>query len=278
MGQKNTTMNRIVSSFDQILHFAVSYGLPPSKKRAIVREYLQVMILDQLYQEKISAHLYFVGGTSLRMVRGLDRFSEDLDFDYKQYSSQDLIELIETIYFKIKKQNIEIDLYKNIKKERSYFEFRFPKLLFDLEISQHAEEKLMIKFDFESQVTHMQRELKLVNRYGYLINIVVPSLNEVLVQKLTAYIQRSQTQARDLYDIIWLVAQGALLDHDFMKINKVADNLIDQARSKYVREKSRLKNLKLRLQPFLLDESAVEKLDLFDKVIDRFLRKIKYSL
>src|SRR3989338_2317080 len=112
-------MNNIVSSFDHILDFAGSYGLPLAKKRAILREYLQVKILDMIFKEKISQNLYFVGGTSLRLLRGLDRFSEDLDFDYEQYSQKDIGLLVESVYLNLKKQNVEIDLYKNITEERS---------------------------------------------------------------------------------------------------------------------------------------------------------------
>ena len=83
-------MNVVVDNFDRIIEFAKQYALPTSKKRAVVREYLQVKILDMIYQEKTSLHLHFVGGTSLRLLRGLDRFSEDLDFDVAEISPREV--------------------------------------------------------------------------------------------------------------------------------------------------------------------------------------------
>jgi predicted nucleotidyltransferase component of viral defense system len=56
-------------------------GIPADKKRALIREYLQSKILYCLYEQKEANRLSFIGGTSLRILRGLDRFSEDLDFD-----------------------------------------------------------------------------------------------------------------------------------------------------------------------------------------------------
>ena len=43
-------MNTITDRFDQIISFAQEYGLPQQKKRAIVREYIQVKVLDYLYR------------------------------------------------------------------------------------------------------------------------------------------------------------------------------------------------------------------------------------
>ncbi len=54
-------------------------------------------------------------------------------------------------------------------------------------------------------------------------------LDQLLVQKLTAYVQRDLTQPRDLYDVVWLFAQGAKLDREFMQVNKL-DDILEQAR------------------------------------------------
>src|SRR3990167_8627034 len=118
-------MNVVVDNFDRILEFAKQYALPTSKKRAVVREYLQVKILDMIYQEKTSLHLHFVGGTSLRLLRGLDRFSEDLDFDLAEISPREVNNIVIAIHKRLKKENITVDLYQNMTARRAYFELRF---------------------------------------------------------------------------------------------------------------------------------------------------------
>jgi len=119
-------MNSIISSFNQIKQFAKEYGLPAVKKKAIIREYLQVKILDLIYQNPISLNIYFVGGTSLRLLRNLDRFSEDLDFDCSNIQSFDVKNLMDSVYeFLLKEYFLKehIFLYYNKTKKRQYFEF-----------------------------------------------------------------------------------------------------------------------------------------------------------
>ena len=45
-----------------------------------MREYLQAYILSFMYEGGVFRHAAFVGGTALRFLHGLPRFSEDLDF------------------------------------------------------------------------------------------------------------------------------------------------------------------------------------------------------
>lgn len=260
-------MNNIISNFDQILEFAKGYGLPTTKKRGILREYLQVKILDLVYQEKISTKLFFVGGTCLRLLYGLDRFSEDLDFDTTADSQSKIKDLMEKIHRKLLQENIAVDFYKNITARQAYWELRFKDLLYELNLTVQPEEKLMVKFDFETFWQGQKRKVVLVNRYGFLVNIVTIPLNQILVQKLYAYLRRKQTLPRDIYDIVWLVAQGAKIDKDFARKNHLSPNLVVQAQRKFEKEKTKLKNLKLKLRPFLVNENYAKKLELFPQVL-----------
>ena len=46
-----------------------------------LKEYLQLLILEYLSSTEHIRTLTFIGGTNLRLIKGIDRFSEDLDFD-----------------------------------------------------------------------------------------------------------------------------------------------------------------------------------------------------
>ncbi len=48
--------------------------------RNIAREYLQARILDSLQRTGAMTAIAFQGGTALRFLYGLPRYSEDLDF------------------------------------------------------------------------------------------------------------------------------------------------------------------------------------------------------
>lgn len=261
-------MNNIVANFDQILEFAKDYGLPLTKKRAILREYLQVKTLDLIYQEKTSLNLFFVGGTSLRLICGLDRFSEDLDFDVVKISPSEIKKLMNSVYQNLLKENIEVSFYQNVTAKRAYYEFRFKNLLYQLNLSSNKEEKLMVKFDFERFWQGQKRQIILLKRYGYLVNVVTMLLDQLLVQKLFAYTQRRQTLPRDLYDIIWLTARGAKIDYGFVKKNKLPKDLVNQAKEKFVREKSKIGIFKRKLRPFLINENYIERLNFFPKMLE----------
>ncbi len=45
----------------------------------MLKEYIQLMILDYLSSTPYMRKMAFIGGTNLRLFKGIDRFSEDLD-------------------------------------------------------------------------------------------------------------------------------------------------------------------------------------------------------
>ena len=49
-------------------------------KRTLLKEYLQIVILDYLYSHPQYSDLVFYGGSCLAHCFGLNRLSEDLDF------------------------------------------------------------------------------------------------------------------------------------------------------------------------------------------------------
>lgn len=259
-------MNNIVASFEEIVHFAKSYGLPPEKKRAILREYLHTKILSLLYRERVSRNLFFVGGTALRLLRGLDRFSEDLDFDSVGITSAQTQHLIDTVTHTLQQEDIAVALYRNMTPQKSYYELRFPDLLTQLALSPNTSEKLMVKLDIESFWIGQKRETVFMNRYGFLATIVTKSLEQMTVEKLAAYLGRVETQPRDLYDLVWLLSRGIKPDIGFAKKNRLPVDIMDKARKKFAREHTFLARYKTKLRPFLFDEKQVERLDFFEEL------------
>ncbi len=260
-------MNNVIANFDEILRFAKSYGLPPEKKRAILREYLQTKILALLYRESISQNLFFVGGTALRLLRGLDRFSEDLDFDAVGMTPHQTQLLINIVIRRIQQEGISVELYQNTSEVKSYYELRFPNLLPQLHLSPNINEKLMIKLDIENYWRGQKRETVFVNRYGYLATVVTKSLEQMVVEKLAAYLRREETQARDLYDLVWLFSRGIKPDIRFAKKNRLPAGIMDEARKKFVHEQNSLVRYKDKLRPFLFDEKQIERIDFFEELV-----------
>lgn len=262
-------MNNIITQFDQILEFAKTYQLPLTKKRAILREYLQSKLLEKLYTHALSAKIFFVGGTSLRLLRGLPRFSEDLDFDVVGATAVQINQLVETILQSLRYENITIDFYQNRTARRAYYEFRFTNLLAALGLSGNRQEKLTIKFDFEYFWKGLTRETILFQRYGFLAQVVTAPLHQLLTQKVYAYMHRKQTQPRDIYDIVWLTSHGATMDKVFMRANGIPADMTQKALEKFENEKKTVGMYKRRLRPYLIDEDDVAKIEFFSQVVKR---------
>ena len=63
----------------------------------MLKEYIQFMILDFISTTPYARKLAFIGGTNLRLIKGIDRFSEDLNFDCKNMSKEEFMTLTDDI-------------------------------------------------------------------------------------------------------------------------------------------------------------------------------------
>ena len=60
----------------------------PQYLKLMLKEYVQCQMLEYLSYSNYISKLSFIGGTSLRLIKHIDRFSEDLDFDCKGISKK----------------------------------------------------------------------------------------------------------------------------------------------------------------------------------------------
>ncbi|MDZ7587494.1 MAG: nucleotidyl transferase AbiEii/AbiGii toxin family protein, partial [Patescibacteria group bacterium] len=164
---------------------------------------------------------------------------------------------------------INLEIKSTIRGKKTYFELKFPELLFDLKITTNPREKLMIKVDYADFWKDQKPEAILFNRYGFLEMIPALSLNQAVVEKLTAYVSRKQTQGRDIYDVVWLFSQGAKIDTMFLTKNKMKD-LVKKAIVKWQKEGNK-KIFSRRLAPFLFDAGEVRKLEMFGEVLKKLV-------
>lgn len=273
-------MHNIITNFDQILNFAKESQAPVDKRRGVIREYLQSKFIATMYSLPNSEKLSFVGGTSLRLLRNSNRFSEDLDFDNLGLLNTEVKSLVSEVVRRFQAEGLEVELRSQIKEGKdsdkksdpdnlptgkTYFDLRFPNLLKELKITTNPREKLMIKIDYASFWKGQSTEVVLFNKYGFIENIVANKINQTLVQKLAAYVQRNTTQPRDIYDIVWLYSQGARVDLAFAEINNLED-IVQKAIDKHALE-GIPENFKNKLAPFLFNSDDVSRLDFFGSVL-----------
>jgi len=175
-------------------------------KRNILREYLQYKILEIIFNSKYAQDLIFLGGTALRIIYNNSRFSEDLDFDNFKLTEEQFTDLANEIKKGLELQGYEVEI-KNVFKGayRSYI--RMPKVLFDNELSNLQEEKIMIQIDTVPHVFDYQKDVKILNKFDVFTQIFITPIDILLSQKIYAALNRKRAKGRDFFDIIFLIPQ-----------------------------------------------------------------------
>src|SRR5574344_3027464 len=102
-----------------------------SFQKYMLKEYIQLMILDWLSTSQYVRKLVFIGGSNLRLVKGIDRFSEDLDFDCKNFSKDDFFRMTDEILIFLQRSGLRTETRdRNFEKLTAFRRnFYFPELL-----------------------------------------------------------------------------------------------------------------------------------------------------
>jgi len=132
-------------------------------KRSLMREYIQYKILEIIFGSNQAAKLSFLGGTAIRMLHGNKRFSEDLDFDNFGLKEKEFENLATEISKKLKMEGYNTEI-KNVFRNAYHCYVRIPGLLFDMGLSGHKEEKILIQIDTEPQhFDYLPKNLIVIN-------------------------------------------------------------------------------------------------------------------
>lgn len=89
--------------------FAPTIAKESRFNRYMLKEYLQLLILDYLATTPYISKVAFIGGTNLRLIQGIDRFSEDLDFDCKDLSEEEFLAMTDSVVLYLQQNNIYVE-------------------------------------------------------------------------------------------------------------------------------------------------------------------------
>src|SRR3990167_2834908 len=134
-------------SLERLMEEAKLRSLPADKKRAIVREYAQVIMLRHIYQDKKAIEkLFFLGGTALRLAYDLPRFSEDLDFNGTNLLKSEFEEMLKVAKMGLSKESFESEIALKEKGSLLVGRFKLIDILQKYKIAVMRDEKLIVKF------------------------------------------------------------------------------------------------------------------------------------
>lgn len=182
----------------------------------MLKEYLQLMVLDYLSQTQHIRKTAFIGGTNLRLIKGIDRFSEDLDFDCREMSGEEFIRMTDDVLTFLLRNGLRAEAKDRVNPKLTAFRrnIHFPQLLFDLSLTGHRDERFLIKIEAQDQGVDYTPVTVNVKGCGFFFPLPVPPDGVLCAMKLSAMLARAK--GRDFYDAMFLLAQTQP-DYEFLK-------------------------------------------------------------
>lgn len=190
----------------------------------MLKEYIQLLILDYLSTTPAAGKLTFIGGTNLRLVLGIDRFSEDIDFDCKDLPEEEFMKMTDGVlsYLKQNGYRVEIKESKSDKLKAFRRNIYFTELLFDLGLSGHRAERFLIKMESQDQLIGYKPIIANIKGCGFFFPFPVPPIETLCSMKISAMLSRQK--GRDFYDVIFLLGL-AKPDYNFLSKKSGINNL-----------------------------------------------------
>lgn len=176
-------------------------------QKYILKEYILLLILDYLSATSFIRKITFIGGTSIRLTKGIDRFSENLDFDCKSFSKNEFIIMTEGVIKYLGKNGFSVKIKEQDDRKLKAFRCNiyFPELLFEMGISGHKDERFLIKIECQDQLVDYVPTISNIKGCGFFFPMPVPPPDVLCAMKVSAALNGQK--GRDFYDAMYLLAQ-----------------------------------------------------------------------
>lgn len=180
----------------------------PGLAHNLAREYLQARILLGLQEAGAMIPLAFQGGTALRLLFGLPRFSEDLDFalERPERSAWSLAGVESRLTAELEREGYEVATKVRGDRVVERILVSFPGLLYEAGLSPHRSQRLSIRIEVDTKPPAGAGLTTTIVRRHALLNIQHHDRRSLLAGKLHAILQRSWTKGRDLFDLFWYLS------------------------------------------------------------------------
>jgi predicted nucleotidyltransferase component of viral defense system len=177
---------------------------------AVMREFLQIRILRCLQSLGAMVPLAFHGGTALRLLHALPRYSEDLDFALERPGRGfDLQRDAREIRSMLEAEGYATDVKVNDARTVHGAFVRFPGLPHALGLSQQRHQVFAIKIEVDTRPPAGAVLATTIIRRYVAIHVQHHDPSSLLAGKLNAVLTRRYTKGRDIYDLWWYLADRA---------------------------------------------------------------------
>ena len=161
----------------------------------IRREYVQHIFLSYFYQQKESKHIFFKGGTALRILFNSPRFSEDLDFSSSLKGIKEIETAVVNTLEEIEREGIQAEIVESKKTTGGYL------AIISFKLSSQAVE---IQIEISSREKDSEGEIITVVS-DFIPSYTVMQLKQQILtdEKLSALLNRKKP--RDFYDLYFML-------------------------------------------------------------------------
>lgn len=185
-----------------------------------IKEITQEIILYALSKTSFFGHAHFCGGTALRIIHGLNRFSEDLDFttnvveanfQFNDYMDEVLLTL-KQYGLDMKVKNAKDDSFvkaRELKEDSVKWMLSFP--------SNKQLKKVLIKLEIDTNPPPGAIEAKANLDFPLLHQVKIGSMETLFSGKLHALLCRSFVKGRDWYDLLWYIKKKSNINYELLK-------------------------------------------------------------
>lgn len=179
----------------------------PVAKLNLIREYLQAFALRSLHESEAFRCLAFVGGTALRFLYDLPRFSEDLDFSLESKTDYAPKKWFAKLDRDLKLADFDAEVHLDTDHIVHQVWIKITALMKETGLSGHPSQKISIKIEIDTRPPRgANTENRIVNKH-FLFALRHHDLPSLMAGKIHALCLRPYFKGRDFYDLIWYCGQ-----------------------------------------------------------------------
>lgn len=261
-----------------------------------LKEIIQELVLLGLWRSKFYEKAVFYGGSALRILYGLDRFSEDLDFSLIQPESGfEIKKYLNAVGTELEAWGFEVSI--TCKKSESPIESAFIKantlihllkIKAGLKTQKNAMMKIKLEIDQDPATGFTTQTKYHLNPVAFSIKTMsLPSLFGGKAHALLCRSKRNNIKGRDWYDLTWYVKADIPCDLQYLENKMIQTGHLENGKTmseemlhQLLCDKAKQIDfhlVKKDVEPFLKSEIQKEELTLWSNAFftDHIIKKIK---
>ncbi len=192
---------------DHVLELVASRS-GTNAKLNVMREYLQAYVLRILHDEGFFRSAAFVGGTALRFLYDLPRFSEDLDFSQAENAAGlDFIGLMKKVDRELAAAGYSASIAYKTDKTVHNAMIKFEGLLREAGLSPMKSRKFSVKIEVDTRPPQGAALKTYVVNKHFPFTFLSYDVASLFAGKVHALLTRKYAKGRDYFDLGWYLSR-----------------------------------------------------------------------